>query len=142
MRIWLLSLALWASVPTIPILLPGGTKITAELARTPEEQARGLMGRLELPKNQGMLFIFPKEQDLVFWMKNTWIDLDIVFMDKDGKIGKIFPRVPRSYPDTRETKIARVHARGQYVLELAAGSALKYHLKAGQRLSFKLPGIR
>src|SRR5713226_9386277 len=60
-----------------------------ELAVTPEEQAKGLMFRRELPEKQGMLFDFHREQSTSFWMKNTYIPLDMMFIRADGRILRI-----------------------------------------------------
>src|SRR5204863_7150443 len=60
-----------------------------EMAVTPEEQARGLMFRRSLPEGQGMLFDFKREQELSFWMKNTLISLDMIFIRADGRILRI-----------------------------------------------------
>lgn len=59
-------------------------EIYIELAITPEERKKGLMNRKYLKENHGMLFIFPKEDYLHFWMKDTYIPLDIGFFDEDG----------------------------------------------------------
>ena len=60
-----------------------------EMAATPEEQAKGLMFRRELPEGQGMLFDFHREQPAAFWMKNTYIPLDMIFIRGDGRILRI-----------------------------------------------------
>ena len=60
-----------------------------ELASTPEQQAKGLMFRRELPEGQGMLFDFHREQPTSFWMKNTYIPLDMIFIRGDGRILRI-----------------------------------------------------
>lgn len=124
---------------SIPLFLPGGQKLDVELAVTPEEQERGLMHKMELPSDYGMLFIFEKEGVYQFWMKDTWVDLDILFIGKDKKINKIYRRVPRSYPDTLDSRVARVRGLGRYVLELPAGAAKRYKLKEGQKLKFEMP---
>lgn len=97
------------------------------------------MFRKSLMPRTGMLFVFPEEGPLVFWMKNTWIDLDILFLNKKKKIQRIFPRVPRSYPELPEEKVAKVLSRGSYVLELPSGTAFRHGLRKEQTLSFKIP---
>ena len=62
---------------------------TVELAVTPQDTARGLMFRRELPEGQGMLFDFQREQETAFWMKNTFISLDMIFIRGDGRILRI-----------------------------------------------------
>ena len=64
-------------------------EIEVEVAKTPEERAKGLMNRRHLGKDEGMLFIFEKEGYHGFWMKNTLIPLSIAFIDREGKILKI-----------------------------------------------------
>lgn len=78
------------------LVLPDGFGVRAELALTPETQAKGLMFRTELPRDKGMLFVFGKLESRSFWMKNTLIDLDMVFLDGDLKVLTVFHMVPRS----------------------------------------------
>src|SRR5690606_18293913 len=76
------------TVPTERLVIAdGGGKqhlFDVELALTPEEQMRGLMFREELADDGGMLFVFPDEQHRAFWMKNTLVPLDMVFIRADG----------------------------------------------------------
>ncbi len=67
----------------------GPVKINVEFARTPEELQKGLMNRPSLPKNFGMLFIFPDETNRSFWMKNTLIPLDVIFVSSTGRVNEI-----------------------------------------------------
>ena len=116
---------------------PSGKTIRVELAVTPQEHQIGLMFRTSLPKDYGMLFVFPGRQRLQFWMKNTWTDLDMIFIGEDKRITAIYRNVPRSFPETPEAAVARRSADGQYVLELAAGESVKYRLKRGDKLNFQ-----
>jgi uncharacterized membrane protein (UPF0127 family) len=74
----------------------GADTVLAELARTPEERAQGLMYRENLPQGRGMLFIFPDSQMRSFWMSNTFIPLDIAYLDAEMKIVDIQAMEPES----------------------------------------------
>lgn len=95
------------------------------------------MFRTSLPKDYGMLFVFLAERRLEFWMKNTWVSLDMVFIGGDKRIISIHRNVPRSYPETPEAALARRYGTGRYVLELPAGACKSYKLKKGDRLFFE-----
>jgi len=100
-----------------------------ELAVTPEEQAKGLMFRRELPEKQGMLFDFHREQPTSFWMKNTYIPLDMIFIRADGRILRIAENtVPLSE--------AMVPSGGpvRAVLEVIGGTAKKLGIAPGDRV--------
>ena len=126
--------------PLVTLTMPDGSKVAAELALTPQSQARGLMFREELPDNAGMIFVFKNVEIRTFWMKNTFISLDIVFLDAGMKVQNIFHRVPRSSAEQPESEVAKVSAPAKYVLELAAGKARKCGLKPGSviKTSFSL----
>jgi uncharacterized protein len=112
-------------LPTIQLTL-AGKPFTIEVADDQDEQRQGLMFRDRLAENAGMLFVFPESQPLGFWMRNTRIPLDIVYLDSAGKIISISQMEPfalRSYP---------AEAPGQYALELNLGTAERLGLKPGQ----------
>ncbi|MBN1870125.1 MAG: DUF192 domain-containing protein [Candidatus Omnitrophica bacterium] len=73
-----------------------GRCIKAEVARTPEARAQGLQGRDSMPYDEGMLFVFPSSNRQSFWMKDTYIPLDIIWMDSRKRVVFIIPNV--SYP--------------------------------------------
>ncbi len=110
----------------------GPIKINAEFARTPEELQKGLMNRISLPKNSGMLFIFPDEETRSFWMKNTLIPLDVIFVSSTGRVNEITTLNP-----CQETEICQSYnskTPAQYVLEINAGSTEKWKIMEGDIL--------
>jgi len=101
-----------------------------EMAYTPAEQAKGLMDRRELPEGQGMLFDFHHEQLTSFWMKNTYIPLDMIFIRGDGRILRIAENtVPLSE--------ALIPSGGpvRAVLEVNGGTAKKLGIAPGDRVA-------
>ncbi len=101
-----------------------------ELALTPPEREKGLMFRRSIPKNWGMLFIYPDEQPRSFWMQNTFIPLDMVFIDGAGTVVNI---IANAAPLTRVHRDSKGPAR--YVLELAGGRAAEVGLHRGQSIT-------
>jgi uncharacterized protein len=124
---------------TATMTLPGGAKLKVDVVDTPKSRETGLMCVTKMPRDYGMLFVFPMEMDLGFWMKNTLVSLDLVWIGADKRITAIAPRLPASTLDTPEEKVARADGRGAFVLELAAGEAKRRGLKVGDRLSFSTP---
>ncbi|WP_309889189.1 DUF192 domain-containing protein [Archangium sp.] len=94
----------------------GVHRVEVEVAATPESRARGLMWREELPDGQGMLFVFAEEEVQSFWMRNTLIPLDMLFIDSEGRIVGI---VERAQPRTLTGR--SVGVPGRYVLEVPGG---------------------
>ena len=127
-----------AAVELQPLEIASKTGVhvfAVELASTPEQQAKGLMFRRELPEGQGMLFDFHQEQPTSFWMKNTYIPLDMIFIRADGRILSIAEnRVPLS-----ETL---VHSQGpvRAVLEVIGGTAKKLGIAPGDRVGHAIFG--
>src|SRR3984893_2943970 len=108
----------------------GGHTFAVEMVGKPEEQARGLMFRRELPEGQGMLFDFQREQPATFWMKNTYVSLDMIFIRADGRILRIAENtVPLS--ETLVPSGGPVRA----VLEVVAGTAAKLGIAPGDRVA-------
>lgn len=105
-----------------------------ELATTSEEQERGLMERENLPADSGMLFVYQSEGDYPFWMKNTKIPLDMIWIDKDFKVVFIVTAEPcLSDP----CPVYDPQKQAKYVLELNAGTAQNINLKEGDEVTFK-----
>lgn len=121
---------------TISITLPDGFVVKAQVADTPAKRERGLMFVTDLPEDQGMLFISEQDEEQVFWMKNTLIDLDMVFISGEKAVTSVAAEVPHSYTYTPDDEVAVVPGHGKYVLELASKTAQKHHVVPGSRLEF------
>lgn len=105
-----------------------------ELARTLEERTTGLMFRKSLGENQGMLFIFDSEGNYPFWMENTLIPLDIIWINKDKKI--VFINENSQPCRSKNCPLIIPGVKANYVLEINAGISQKIGLKVGDRLAF------
>jgi uncharacterized protein len=119
-----------AEVQTLEIASKTGVHVfQVEMAITPEEKERGLMYRRELPEGQGMLFDFQFDQNVAFWMKNTYIPLDMLFIRGDGRILRIAentePLSERNIPSGGPVRA---------VLEVIGGTAKKLGIAAGDRV--------
>lgn len=110
----------------------GGThRFEVEVARTPEEQARGLMFRTELGPNEGMLFPRNPPDHASFWMKNTPLPLDIIFIGVDGRINNI---AAMTTPYSLDSVWSEGLASG--VLEIPAGRAAELGIAAGDKVTW------
>jgi uncharacterized protein len=120
-----------ADLQKIEIASKNGTHpFNVELALTDDQRARGLMFRKELPDAQGMLFDFKVEQEVGFWMKNTYIPLDMIFIRADGTIRRIAA-------NTEPLSERLVPSGGpiRFVLEVAGGSAKKLGIEPGDKVT-------
>ena len=124
-----------SSVPSPAVVLPGAAKIAVEVASDQLTRAQGLMFRSSLGNDRGMLFVFPETAVYPFWMKNTLIPLDIVWIDEGGAIVHIARDVPPCKADPCPNYPPKAAAR--YVLELAGGQAAARGLGVGDRLVFE-----
>ncbi|HVT03347.1 MAG TPA: DUF192 domain-containing protein [Thermoanaerobaculia bacterium] len=111
------------------VVFPDGFKIDCELADTDETRQQGLMYRESLAPGKGMIFIFTQAGFYPFWMKNTLIPLDMIWLDGTKKIVSISEKVPPCAADPCPTYPPTGNAL--YVLEIAGGEAAKHHLKSG-----------
>jgi uncharacterized membrane protein (UPF0127 family) len=103
-----------------------------EVALTPEEHARGLMYRSQLAADAGMIFVFEQPSVQRFWMKNTLIPLDMIFIGKDRKIVGI---VEDAAPETETERM--VGAPSLYVLEIGGGLSQRLGIRRGQPVEFQ-----
>jgi hypothetical protein len=109
--------------------------ITAEIADTAEERAQGLMFRESLPPDRGMLFIFEQPQQVSFWMKDTFISLDIIFIDEDFQIVNI----ARETEPLQTNQLYPSDGEVLYVLEVNAGFSDEYNYSVGDELEIIFP---
>ena len=137
MKVLLLITALWitgcdsesrpAPLPTTKMQL-GSANFDIEIANQDKTREHGLMQRDSMPMNHGMIFVFPAERPQAFWMKNTRIPLDIVYIDRDGKVVSIkqmkaydLSTTPSDYPV-------------KYAIELNLGVASQAGVKVGDHV--------
>ncbi|HEX6179139.1 MAG TPA: DUF192 domain-containing protein [Thermoanaerobaculia bacterium] len=117
------------------VVLPDGFVVNVELAIDPETRAQGLMYRDRLAENAGMLFFFEESSVQSFWMKNTMIPLDIIWIDEQRRVVHVKENVPPCRSDPCPSYDPGVAAR--YVLELGGGVARKHGVAAGAQLRFE-----
>ena len=123
-----------ADQQTLEIVTKSGVHVFAvEIAVTNEERARGLMYRKELAEGRGMLFDFTPDQEVSMWMQNTYISLDMIFIQGDG-------RVLRIAENTKPLSEAIISSNGRVrgVLEVIAGTAKKFGIAPGDRVAHPL----
>lgn len=139
----LASLSTLAQIPPLPqpmavvrsldVQAPNA-RLHLEIADNEAARERGLMFRTKLAPHSGMLFVFEHDDTVTFWMKNTLISLDMVFIGADRRVRAVSPSVPAATADTPDLQVPRRAGRARYVLELPAGEAAGDGLKPGARL--------
>jgi uncharacterized membrane protein (UPF0127 family) len=120
-----------AELQTLEIASKTGVHVfSVELAVTDEERERGLMFRRSVPEFTGMLFDFKRDQEVTMWMKNTYVSLDMIFIQSDGRIRRIAENT-----ETESLKIIPSGGPVRAVLEVAAGTARKLGIGPGDRIA-------
>lgn len=119
----------------LTIVTAGGARqsFEVEVMRNDADRARGLMFRRMLPADRGMLFDFGREEEVSMWMQNTYIPLDMLFIKRDGTIGRI---AANAEPLSTRTIPSGGPVLG--VLEINGGEAAKRGIKAGDRVEHSL----
>jgi len=119
-------------LPVVQVSFPGagGLQVDAELVRSEHDTSRGLMYRKSLGPDRGMLFDLAVRDDHKFWMHNTCIPLDLLYIDEDGLIVGIVENAPTLNDESRG-----VGCPSRWVLEVNAGWSRRHGVKAGQRVS-------
>ena len=105
--------------------------LKVEIADSPSEREKGLMFRYSMPDDRGMLFVFENERNLAFWMKNTFIPLDIAYISARGLINEIYRMEPLDY-----SKVYTSKKPAKYALEVNAGWFKKNGIKPGMKMDF------
>lgn len=126
-------LMLAVALPTVTLHAPRAD-LTLEVARTEAQREHGLMDRNTIQSHAGMVFVFADDEPVAFWMKDTLVPLDMIFVAADGTVRKVFANVPvvaRSLPDDQ---IPREAAKAKYVIELQAGEAAHDGITQGVKL--------
>jgi len=109
--------------------------VDVEVARTPAETQRGLMFRRKRAPNAGMIFLFARPRQMTFWMRNTYIPLDMVFITSEMRVLGVVENATPETDDARE-----VEGISQYVLEVNAGFAREHGIVAGTPVRFEQVG--
>lgn len=108
--------------------------LEVEVADSPGEREKGLMYREELPIEKGMLFVFPDEDYRGFWMKNTLIPLDIIFVDAEGRIINIEEAYPEPNTSGENLTIYRSERPAKYVIETNSSFTERNNVEEGDRV--------
>ncbi|MFY0255891.1 DUF192 domain-containing protein [Chitinophaga sp. 30R24] len=107
-------------------------KIDIQLAKTDQQRTDGLMYRKSMSDDQGMLFIFPDMEERAFWMKNTYISLDIIYIADNMEIVSI-----QKYATPLSEESLPSYKKAKYVLEVNGGFSDKYHISYGDKITYE-----
>ena len=115
----------------------GTDTVTAEVASTPAAREQGLMGRLEVPPGTGMLFVFPEAELRSFWMKDTFVSLDIAFIDESFQVVDI------KQMEAEDTTLVDSEAPASFALEVVQGWLQEHGIELGDEVRIVFgPGLR
>jgi len=120
------------------VMLPDGSTVHVELAKTEAERQFGLMERTSLPQGRGMLFIHDQPGQYPYWMYDCKIGLDIIWMDLGHRIVEMSPNTPPCKGKSDTCPNYGGHATSVYVLELPVGSIKAHQLAVGQVVNFNV----
>lgn len=132
----LLAVVLALGLPTIAVHAPKA-ELTLEVARTASQREHGLMNRTEMPSHTGMIFVFERDEFVNFWMKNTLLPLDMVFIGDDGMVRRVYANVPVLHPQPSDAQIPLEGGKAKFVIELGAGEAARDGIAEGVKLDLR-----
>lgn len=130
-------IALFFSGKVLASLSKNDTHISLEVAKTEKSREYGLMNRESMPQDHGMLFLFPKEERLKFWMKNTLIPLDMIFL-KNNEVLAVIKNVPPCGKEINNCPSYGPDIKANAVIELNAGMAEKLSIHNGDLLRIEM----
>lgn len=111
--------------------------LTLEVARTAAERQHGLMDRTSVPPHTGMIFVFDRDDSVAFWMKDTLVPLDMIFVAEDGTVRHVFADVPVLKGNPPDDAIPFEVNRAKYVIELRSGEAAQDGIATGIKLDLR-----
>jgi uncharacterized membrane protein (UPF0127 family) len=127
-----------SALPRGEVVFPDGTRVSVEVAGTPAARERGLMFRTQMAPSEGMVFVFEEVGFYPFWMKNTLIPLDMIWVDPQFRVVHVAHSVPPCKADPCPSFPPPPSPRGDalYVVETVSGFARQHGVKAGDQLTF------
>lgn len=128
------NLVLAATLASVVVRAPKAD-LHLEVARTEAQREYGLMNRRTLPPHTGMIFVFPQDDKVAFWMKDTLIPLDMVFVGADGTVRLVDANVATVPPSLPDGQIPLENGKAMYVIELPAGEAFLDGIVTGTKLN-------
>ena len=132
-----------SAMPRGEVVFPDGTRVAVEVAANEEARARGLMFRTQMAPNEGMVFVFDEVGFYPFWMKNTLIPLDMIWVDPKLTVVHVAPSVPPCKADPCPSYPPPPSPKGDalYVVEVVSGFAKRHGIEPGDVLKFRnVPG--
>ena len=117
-----LAAILALTLPAVVVHAPHAD-LTLEVAHTEAQREYGLMNRAAIPPHTGMIFVFDHDEPVEFWMKDTLVPLDMIFVAADGTVRRVYANVAVVKPDLPDAEIPREPGTGKYVIELRSGEA-------------------
>ena len=127
----------FAGAPRAVVRMPSGRSLVAVVADTPERTMYGYMFRREVKEDEGLVFVYPEAGVHPFWMKNTLVPLDIIWMDEAFEVLHVETAAPCKADPCPSYGTPRI---SRYTLELKAGSAARERLRVGDRIAIAFEG--